>query len=144
MQFNTMGVIPDSKLHGANMGPTWGRQVPGGPHVGPMNLAIRDDFKRSASVVVGSPRSWWRQSYICDVCFLSPPSLHKHGTVPDIKIWMTHNGNTVVSIAPVQNYRFSHKLYSGYYIQRHPREKANPLIQSVCRSPHLSRTLSVL
>ena len=30
----------DSKVHGANMGPTWGRQDPGGPHVGPMNLAI--------------------------------------------------------------------------------------------------------
>ena len=24
------------------MGPTWGRQDPGGPHVGPMNLAIWD------------------------------------------------------------------------------------------------------
>ena len=34
--------IPDSKIHGANMGPTWGRQDPGGPHVGPMNLAIWD------------------------------------------------------------------------------------------------------
>ena len=32
---------PDSKVHGANMGPTWGRQDPGGPHVGPMSLAIR-------------------------------------------------------------------------------------------------------
>ena len=32
---------PDSKVHGANMGPTWGRQDPGGPHVGPMNLANR-------------------------------------------------------------------------------------------------------
>ena len=31
---------PDSKVHGANMGPTWGRQDPGGPHVGPMNFAI--------------------------------------------------------------------------------------------------------
>ena len=31
---------PDSKVHGANMGPIWGRQDPGGPHVGPMNLAI--------------------------------------------------------------------------------------------------------
>ena len=30
----------DSKIHGANMGPIWGRQDPGGPHVGPMNLAI--------------------------------------------------------------------------------------------------------
>ena len=31
---------PDSKVHGTNMGPIWGRQDPGGPHVGPMNLVI--------------------------------------------------------------------------------------------------------
>ena len=31
---------PDSKVHGANMGPIWGRQDLGGPHVGPMNFAI--------------------------------------------------------------------------------------------------------
>ena len=31
---------PNSKFHGANMGPIWGRQDPGGPHVGPMNFAI--------------------------------------------------------------------------------------------------------
>ena len=31
---------PDSKVHGANMGPIWGRQDPGGPHVGPINLSI--------------------------------------------------------------------------------------------------------
>ena len=31
---------PGSNVHGANMGPIWGRQDPGGPHVGPMNFAI--------------------------------------------------------------------------------------------------------
>ena len=31
---------PHSKVRGANMGPIWGRQGPGGPHVGPKNLAI--------------------------------------------------------------------------------------------------------
>ena len=31
---------PDSKVHGANMGPIWGRHDPGGPHVGPTNYAI--------------------------------------------------------------------------------------------------------
>ena len=31
---------PDSKVHGANMGPIWGRQPQGGPHVGPMNFVI--------------------------------------------------------------------------------------------------------
>ena len=35
---------PDSKVHGANMGPIWGRQAPGGPHVGPMNFAIWEAF----------------------------------------------------------------------------------------------------
>ena len=34
--------IPDSKVHGAHMGPTWVLSAPNGPHVGPMNLAIRD------------------------------------------------------------------------------------------------------
>ena len=33
---------PDSKVHGANMGPTWVLSAPDGPHVGPMNHAIRE------------------------------------------------------------------------------------------------------
>ena len=32
---------PDNKVHGANMGPTWVLSAPDGPHVGPMNLAMR-------------------------------------------------------------------------------------------------------
>ena len=31
---------PDSKVRGANMGPIWSRQDPGGSHVGPINFAI--------------------------------------------------------------------------------------------------------
>ena len=31
---------PDSKVHGANMGPTWGRQDPGVSHVGHVNFAV--------------------------------------------------------------------------------------------------------
>ena len=31
---------PDTKVYGANMGPIWGRQDQGGPHVGTMNIAI--------------------------------------------------------------------------------------------------------
>ena len=39
--FLTVPVIsPDSKVHGANTGPIWSRQDPGGSHVGPMNFAI--------------------------------------------------------------------------------------------------------
>ena len=35
-------IYPDSKVHVANMGPTWVLSAPDGPHVGHMNLAIRD------------------------------------------------------------------------------------------------------
>ena len=34
-------LFPDSKVHGANMAPTWVLSAPGGHHVGPMNFAIR-------------------------------------------------------------------------------------------------------
>ena len=34
-------IAPDSMVHGANMGLTWVLSAPDGPHVGPMNLAIR-------------------------------------------------------------------------------------------------------
>ena len=33
--------VPDSKVHWANMGPTWVLSAPDGPYVGPTNLAIR-------------------------------------------------------------------------------------------------------
>ena len=35
-------ITPDSKVHGIIMGPTWVLSALNGPHVGPMNLAIRD------------------------------------------------------------------------------------------------------
>ena len=50
-----MGVMgwenyPDSKVHGANMGPTWVLSAPDGPHIGPMNLAIRVPPSRRAQI----------------------------------------------------------------------------------------------
>ena len=44
--------VPDSKVHGANMGPIWGWQGSGGPHVGPINFAIW-------GVIIGSCQRWW-------------------------------------------------------------------------------------
>ena len=40
LMIDPKSLYPDSKVHGANMGPIWGRQDPGGPHVGPINFAI--------------------------------------------------------------------------------------------------------
>ena len=47
------GIDPDSKIHGANVGPTWGQKDPGGPHVGHMNFAIWGYQKK-----VQTLRSW--------------------------------------------------------------------------------------
>ena len=40
---------PDSKIHGANMGPTWVLSAPGTLHVGPMNLAFWADLAEHGS-----------------------------------------------------------------------------------------------
>ena len=40
--FREQETVIDSKVHGANMGAIWGRQDPGGPHVGPKDFAIWD------------------------------------------------------------------------------------------------------
>ena len=57
---------PDSKVHGANMGPSWGRQDPGGSHVGPMNFAIWVHFTshmiRQSSFTL---THWGRVTHIC-------------------------------------------------------------------------------
>ena len=45
-----MSETPDSKVHVANMGSTWVLSAPGGPHVGPMNLAIRDPLQSPHSL----------------------------------------------------------------------------------------------
>ena len=38
---NVQQTFPDSKVHGANTGPTWVLSAPAGPHVGPKDFAIR-------------------------------------------------------------------------------------------------------
>ena len=40
----------ESNVHGAYMEPTWGRQDPGRPHVGPMILAIWEGYKHAKTV----------------------------------------------------------------------------------------------
>ena len=45
---------PDSNVHGANMGPTWVLAALGGPHVGPMNLAVRGASHSSRFLLISS------------------------------------------------------------------------------------------
>ena len=50
----------DSKFHGAKRGPTWVLSAPDGPHVRPMNLAIRV----AICVIVNGKSSSWTK-YLC-------------------------------------------------------------------------------
>ena len=65
---NLIRNIPGNKVHEAYMGPTWGRQDPGGPHVGPMNLAIRDVLRDCTFIITTtSPKGWNRGILMCVV-----------------------------------------------------------------------------
>ena len=50
---------PDSKVHGANMRPTWVLSAPDGPHVGPMNLAIRESIALAPMAYPGASYLHW-------------------------------------------------------------------------------------
>ena len=55
---------PDNKVHGANMGPTWVLSAPDGPHIGPVNLAIRVCISSNMFVPPGSASPKQTQSCI--------------------------------------------------------------------------------
>ena len=49
---------PDCKVHGANVGPIWGRHDPGGPYGGPMNFVIWVGTERNPSQKASKAGSW--------------------------------------------------------------------------------------
>ena len=78
----TLDMVPDSKIHGANMGPTCVLLAPGGPHVGPMNLAIRGyslcgHHEVWPGAKVHTQLAWWRGlEFVHEYrCFLWMPPL---------------------------------------------------------------------
>ena len=68
----------DSKVHGANMGPTWVLSAPDGPHVGPMNLVIREH-----SVLNGL----LQQQVLLPVCALVCYAIKHFGTSIILLLW---------------------------------------------------------
>ena len=42
---------PDSKVHGANIGPTWVLSAPDGPYVGPLILAFREAYLSRSGII---------------------------------------------------------------------------------------------
>ena len=64
----------ENKVPRANMGPIWGRQGPGGPHVGPLNFVIwvvansspgREGF---ADALVDTSLAWLLPEYVNSRC----------------------------------------------------------------------------
>ena len=57
--------FPDINVHGANMGPTWVLPAPDGPHVGPMNLAIRVAFQATIMMISCQCYTWGITDPLC-------------------------------------------------------------------------------
>ena len=53
---------PDSKVHGAKMGLTWVLSAPDGPHVAPMNLAIREAMDKCRYEITHQSIEAWNPS----------------------------------------------------------------------------------
>ena len=87
-------IIPVSKVHGATMGPIWGWQDPGGPHCGPIKLAIWDDMNALSTLLLirrESTSPWWiplkKASNVHNSCFLWCYS--EQAELPEIRDAMT-------------------------------------------------------
>ena len=81
--------IPDSKVHAANMGPIWGRQDPGGPSVGPMNLAIW------AAACLSAWYCWWVWLQWLFFCLSAAlVCIGCNANIPDSKVHGAHLGPT--------------------------------------------------
>ena len=88
--------IPDSKVHGANTGPTWVLSAQDGPHVGPMNLTFSD-----VKWLYGMKYIWIESSLIhrelrClwyrDLgCLKMKIPLYQHRDSHYIQIWYSHH-----------------------------------------------------
>ena len=82
--------IPDNKVNGANMGPTWVLPAPDGPHVGPINLAIKDHTKYAhgasfVAVFCCVAIIWLPQ------CQWSNPVEYRRVTASNESTWYNHN-----------------------------------------------------
>ena len=82
---------PDSKVHGANMGPTWVLLAPGGPYVGSMNFAIRAYHYND--VIMGMIASQITSLMIAYSIIYSDADHRKHQSSASLAfVWGIHRG----------------------------------------------------
>ena len=87
---------PDNNVHGANMEPTWVLSAPDGLHVGPMNLAIREDNQQECSRLSNSITLWYLMPWmnpLSSVWWFS----FRNRFLNDSSLQWSHNGRDGVS-----------------------------------------------
>ena len=113
--------IPDSKVNGVNVRRTWGRQDPGGPHVGHMNFAIWDisyrtnDFNRLANLITISLQHIIPYVWICSIKYRSDNVCISHYN--HMKLWII-DIHTLLSL-DVSIFRPLLMLWHGWMIAPH-------------------------
>ena len=64
--------VPDTKVHRAHMGSTWGRQDPGGPHVEYVNFAIWVTLTQWTTAVHNAVSGSWETFIMSHLCAENP------------------------------------------------------------------------
>ena len=94
---------PDSKILGDNMGPTWVLSAPDGPHVGPMNLAIRGGWATVDAVNTVRVLLWILLIYLLLLGLLVSPLPHWHTCYCQHKQYYSTNHTDLRRIANTNN-----------------------------------------
>ena len=105
---------PDGNVLGANMGPIWGRQDPGGPHVGPMNLAIWDKMIALVTNTYRVPIYKWiliSKISISFVALMASKKYFKNDILPFILKYHQHDFKSGHTDQPSQ--RFPYPSFSS-------------------------------
>ena len=69
-------INPDSKVHGISMGPTWVLSAPRGPHVGSINIAIRENDEDEKEEESGGDRKVFFFIFSPIIYYYLPYMLH--------------------------------------------------------------------
>ena len=109
-------ICPDNKAHGANVGPTWGRQDHGGPHVGHMNFAIGVVFSSAFS----SKSEFYFDSNFITVCScIGQINQHWFGQGLHAFTWTSNYSDHWLELQCVKEYSWkrNHDIFFGHCIK---------------------------
>ena len=102
--FSPAQMYPDINVYGANMGPTWVLSAPDGPHIGPMNLAMRWSLYWNKSLVVVLKAYTWDVGLYAA---LPVSSVHKEAGSNCISYCVIVEEGDVTWLIPLMLYLFS-------------------------------------